>query len=149
MSIDFKAEEGKLRACNFDNLVWVSDEQIDTRLRKEIPLYVGMVPETGAMLDEIRVALERLSKENGVTVRVGRRVQQRDLGDPNWIHVYWADGANVKVQAVRFTGTLSVNPDELQQETTRMIGRGYSLFESQRFGSMDIQPFFADRGICV
>jgi outer membrane protein assembly factor BamA len=139
-------QEGKFRVCHFDNFVWLSDDEINARLKKELPLYNGVAPETGALLDEIPGVLEALSKEKGVAVRVSRRVQQNAIGDPNWSHMYVAEGADVKVQSVRFAGSISVSADELQKVVARMVGSGYSAFESALMGSRSIQPFFSERG---
>src|SRR5579859_6092623 len=140
MAIDFKMEEAKFRACHFDNFVWLSDDEMNARLKN------GMAPETGALLDEIPGALERLSKEKGVAVRVSRRVQQNAIGDPNWSHMYVADDADVKVQSVRFAGTINVSADDLQNVVAGMVGREYSAFKSALMGSLTIQPFFSERG---
>ena len=105
VSITFRVEEAaKFRKCVFDNFVWLSDEEIQAGLKKELPLYDGMAPETGGMLDEIAAALEKLSKEKGVPVRVERRIAAAAVGDPNWSHIYSAMGADAKVQSLRFTG---------------------------------------------
>ncbi len=85
ISIEFKVEEAtKFRACVFDNFVWMSDEEIQSRLKKDVTLYTGVAPETGDMLDQISGALEKLSQEKGVTVHVARRIEGAQIGDPNW-----------------------------------------------------------------
>src|SRR5262249_38895091 len=146
VKIDLKVEEAKFRDCRFDNFVWLGKEEIDSRLRKELPLYVGVAPETGELLDEIAAVLEKLSGEKSIKVHVNRRVQQRDIDDKNWSHAYVAEGAKVKVEAVRFDGPLTVNPDELQKAASLLVGHDYSAFESDLFASMRVVPFFADRG---
>lgn len=146
MAIDFKVEEAKFRACHFDNFVWLSDDEINARLKKELPLYNGMAPETGALLDQIPGVLEVLSKEKTVTVHVSRRVQQSAIGDPNWSHMYVAEDADVKVQSVRFSGTVNVSADDLQKVVVGIVGKDYSAFKTALMGSLTIQPFFSERG---
>lgn len=146
LAIDFKVEEAKFRACHFDNFVWLRDDEINARLKKDLPLYNGMAPETGALLDEIPRVLEALSKEKGVAVRVSRRVQQSAIGDANWSHMYVAEDADVKVQSVRFTGTVNASAEDLQKVVAGMVGKDYSAFKSMLMGSLTIQPFFLERG---
>ncbi|MGB7281862.1 MAG: POTRA domain-containing protein [Candidatus Acidiferrum sp.] len=146
MAIDFTVEEGKFRHCYFDNFVWLSDAEIEAGLQKQLPLYNGMVPETGEMLENIPGVLEKLSQEKGVTVRVSRMVEQGEVGDPNWSHVFMADGVNVKVQSLRFTGNQAVSEADVRKQAALLMGRNYSAFQSEMFGSKAIVPFYRKLG---
>jgi outer membrane protein insertion porin family len=147
ISIEFKVDEAtKFRACVFDNFVWVSDDEIQTRLKKDVALYTGVAPETGDMLDQISGALEKLSQEKGVTVHVARRLEAAQIGDPNWSHLYSAEGPKVRIQSFRFTGASAVKPGDLEHEAEKFIGRDYSLFRCNLFGSSTIVPFYRERG---
>lgn len=146
MAIDFKVEEGKFRACHFDNFVWLSDAEIAAGLSKELPLYNGMLPETGEMLDEISPILEKLSQEKGITVRVHRMVEQGGVGDPNWSHLYVADGVHVTVQSLRFVGNQAVSEGDLQKVAAQLVGRDYSAFQAGLFGSKAIVPYYNNLG---
>jgi outer membrane protein assembly factor BamA len=147
IAVQFKLEEAaKFRECVFDNFVWLTSDEIQAGLKKEVPLYIGEAPETGDVLDEIARALENLSKQKGIAVQVTRRIGQARIGDPNWSHLYTAEGASVKVQSMRFMGALTVNPEDLKKEAGRLIGRDYSLFQCGLFGTATILPFYAERG---
>jgi len=146
VKIDFKVEEAKFRKCFFDNFVWFDNDEIDSRLRKDLPLYVGVAPETGDLLDDVAADLEKLSLEKGVKVHVARRVQQAFIGDKDWNHAYAAEGVKVGIKAVHISGNLTVNPNELQKEANLLVGRDYSAFGADLFGEKTIFSFFADRG---
>ena len=146
VKIDFKVDEARFRKCLFDNFIWLTKDEIDSRLQKDLPLYVGVAPETGDLLDDISAVLEKISQEKGIKVHVSRRVQQEFIGDKDWSHAYVAEGAKVEVKAVHFGGNLTVNPNELQKEATLLLGREYSAFGTDLFGSTTITSFFADRG---
>lgn len=147
IAVEFKVQEAaKFRECVFDNFVWLTRDEIQAGLKKELPLFIGVVPEAGELLDDISQALEKLSKEKGISVHVARRIDQATIGDPNWSHLYSAQGAEVKVQSVRFTGTLTVNPNDLQKETSGLIGREYSEFQSSLFGTVRLLPYYRERG---
>jgi outer membrane protein assembly factor BamA len=147
IAVEFKVEEAaKYRECVFDNFVWLTRDEVQAGLRRELPLFIGVVPETGDLLDDISQALEKLSKEKGISVHVTRRIDQAAIGDPNWSHLYSAQGADVKVQSVELTGTLTVNPNDLQKETSGLIGREYSEFQSGLFGTLRLLPYYRERG---
>jgi outer membrane protein assembly factor BamA len=145
--VEFTVQEAaKSRECVFDNFVWLTRDEIQTGLRKGVPLYIGVAPETGEILDEISRGLEKLSQEKGVTVQVTRRIDQASIGDPNWSHLYASEGAKIKVQSLHFAGSLTVNPNDLQKEAVRLIGRDYSEFQCSLFGTASILPFYRERG---
>jgi outer membrane protein assembly factor BamA len=147
ITIEFKVEEAtKFRNCAFDNFVWLTEEEIRAGLKKEVPLYIGVAPETGEMLDDISRALEKLSKEKGVAVRVSRRIQQNSIADPNWVHMFVAEGANAKVHSLGFTGDLTVNSEALQREAAGLVGADYSAFQSRLFGTAKLLPYYRERG---
>jgi outer membrane protein assembly factor BamA len=147
IAVQFKVEEtAKFRDCVLDKFVWLTGGEVQAGLKKEVPLYIGAAPETGDPLDDIARALEKLSKQKGITVQVARRIDQARIGDPNWSHLYTAEGASVKVQSMRFSGTLTVNPEDLKKEAGRLIGRDYSLFQCGLFGTATILPLYRERG---
>jgi outer membrane protein assembly factor BamA len=147
ISVEFTVQEAaKFRECVFDNFVWLTRDEIQTGLRKDVPLYIGVAPETGEILDEISRGLEKLSQEKGITVQVTRRIDQASIGDPNWSHLYASEGAKIKVQSLHFAGSLTVNPNDLQKEAVRLIGRDYSEFQCSLFGAASILPFYRERG---
>jgi outer membrane protein assembly factor BamA len=147
ISVEFKVQEAaKFRECVFDNFVWLTQNEIQAGLKKDVPLYIGVAPETGDLLEDISHALESLSKEKGIAVQVSRKIDQARIGDPNWSYLYSAQGTTVKVQSLRFTGKLTVNPSDLEKEAARLIGREYSEFQCGLFGSATIIPFYRERG---
>lgn len=146
MAVDFKVEEGKFRPCDFDNFVWLSDAEITTGLERELPLYNGMLPETGDMLDDVARALEKLSQEKGVTVSVSRMVGQAAVGDPNWRHLFVANGVNVTVQSLRFAGNQFASEGDLQKVASLLVGRNYSKYQVGLFGSKAIAPYYRNLG---
>jgi len=147
MMVEFKVREvTKFRKCIFDNFVWASDDELQARLEHEIPLYLGEAPESGEMLDEMSQVLEGFSKERGVSVHVERGMQQARIGDPDWRHLFTAAGLSIKMQAVSFSGALTVNRKELDVEVAELIGKEYSAARCRAFASAALIPFYRERG---
>jgi len=147
VTVEFTVKEvAKFRKCIFDNFVWASDEELQARLQKDIPLYTGEAPETGTILDDISRDLEKLSQERGVTARVERRVQQASIVDPNWNHLYVAQGPQVKMQAVSFSGMLAASPKELEKDAGVLAGKDYSRARCLSFATAVLMPFYHERG---
>ena len=147
VSVEFTVKEvTKFRKCIFDNFVWVSDEELDARLRRDLPLYTGELPENGAILDEVSRVLEKLSQEQGVATHVDRRVLQASIPDLNWSHLFVAEGLQIKMQAVTFAGALTVNPKELEKDAAVLVGKDYSMARCFSFRTAVLIPYYHDRG---
>ncbi len=147
VSIEFKVEETtKFRDCVFDNFVWLSPEEIQAGLKKEVPLYIGVAPETGGLLDEIAAALEKISREKGFTAHVVQRIAAAKVGDPNWSHLFVAEGPNIEIASFRFTGAVAAKMDELEREAERFVRPDYSVFRCILFASNTILPIYRERG---
>jgi outer membrane protein insertion porin family len=147
MDVEFKVREvTKFRRCIFDNFVWASNDDLQTRLEREIPLYLGEAPETGDMLGDLSRVLEEFSKERGVSVRVERSMHQARIGDPDWRHLFTAQGLEIKMQAVSFNGALTVNRKDLDREVADLIGKDYSVARCRAYASADLIPFYRERG---
>jgi outer membrane protein insertion porin family len=59
-----------LYAVVIDNLPLPPDKDIDSELRAQVPLYRGKVPSEGAVLDEVRQALQSMLAQQGVQATV-------------------------------------------------------------------------------
>jgi outer membrane protein insertion porin family len=57
----------KLLPASFENLVWYTPSELDTALRARVPLYRGLLPDSGTFADTVQSALASLLKEKGIT----------------------------------------------------------------------------------
>jgi outer membrane protein insertion porin family len=56
----------QLYSIRLENLPLAPGPELDAKLRQRVPLYRGSVPSEGALLDDIRTALEGVLKEQGI-----------------------------------------------------------------------------------
>jgi outer membrane protein assembly factor BamA len=57
----------QLYSVRLENLPLTPGPELDTKLRQRVPLYRGEVPNEGALLDDVRGALEAILKEQGIS----------------------------------------------------------------------------------
>jgi outer membrane protein assembly factor BamA len=146
MAVEFNVKEAaRFHRCVFDNFVWIADDELQQRLKKDIPLYTGVVPESGDILDDIAHALESFLHEKGITAQVVH-IQEGRLGDQNWVHLYTANGPAVKIQSVSFTGVLIENLTQLKRQAAPLVGRDYSQLQCGLYGANTFLPFYRERG---
>src|SRR5512143_1323184 len=71
IEVTFKAlDNPELARPQFENLVWLSPEDLDRTIRKRVPLYKGEVPGAGAMSNEIADLLQDSLRERGVVSKI-------------------------------------------------------------------------------
>ena len=138
-------ESGKLHRFVFDNLVWLSNSEVDEYLRKHVPLFSDLLPESGTVLDEVAAALQQLLANNKIDAQV-MHIQYGALGSSNWLHLFSAMGPQLKITSVQFQGAEGVDPTALKQEAGPLIGRGYSSVQCQEFAKDTFVPLYRERG---
>lgn len=59
--------DSQLLPASFDNLVWFTPDEIDKALRVRVPLYRGLLPDSGNLADSVQAVLTAMLKEKGIT----------------------------------------------------------------------------------
>ena len=138
-------ETAKFHKCAFDNFIWLSEQELQERVRRNVPLYDGWAPEAGNTADAIAAALEKILKEKGIDAPV-THINFGALGDKNWLFVFTADGAKESVVSVNFDGATTVDSTALQKEAAPLLKRNYALTEFRLFSTATFIPFYRERG---
>jgi outer membrane protein assembly factor BamA len=147
MSVEFVVKEAaRFHRCTYDNFVWANSNEIEDFVRAEIPLFDGYAPESGNLPDEIARSLERFLKQRRIAGQVERVQYARAIGDPNWEHLYSANGPIIKVESVVFQGVKGIDDGLLQKEAKPLVGRNYSLVECRRYAEASFVPVYRERG---
>src|SRR6266576_2891436 len=68
MTVVFQVEEAKggQSPVVFDNFVWFTNDQLTAAIKREVPSFDGMAPDSGNMTDQITLALQNLLKEHQI-----------------------------------------------------------------------------------
>lgn len=125
IEVTFKALDNlELARPLFENLVWLSPEDLDRTIRKSVPLYKGEVPGAGTMSNEIADVLQDSLRERGVISKIA--IEPRGAPGKTLSAVaFRAADVNPVVDSVRFTGVSNVDPRLLDKEAQSMVGSDY------------------------
>jgi len=70
-TVEFQVTENQdVVPCVFDNFVWYGNAELESRIRKLIPVFMGTVPNRGDLSDKVIAALEQIVGEKGVSAKV-------------------------------------------------------------------------------
>ena len=146
MAVEFTVKEApKFHRCAFDNFVWFSAQELEDHLRKEVPLYDVLAPESGDLLNEIVVSLQRLLQSHGITAQV-EHTQYGKLGSPDWEHLFTATGPSLKIQSVQFQGANGMEEAVLHHEALQLVGRSFSIVACRAYAAAAFVPLYRERG---
>jgi outer membrane protein insertion porin family len=72
----------KLLRASFENFVWFTPAELDTALRARVPLYRGLLPDSGNLPDSVQTALTALLKEKGIAATLSHATVESTTHHP-------------------------------------------------------------------
>jgi outer membrane protein assembly factor BamA len=146
MTVEFRlVETKKMLPCFFDNFVWFSDEQIDQTLRKRVPFYAGVAPESGDTVQQITSALRDLIRANGIAADV-EELPDAILGKGVVRFRYRVTGISMPIRSINFPGASAVSESDLESAAKEIIGQDFSSSLASTIASAGLLPLYRRRG---
>jgi len=108
----------------FENCVWMTDEQMIGKLKKRVPLFIGEVPEEGALADDIGTQVEAVLAENGVKAKV-QYTPFMENGSVTAMSYTILD-PRIEVSAIRFVGASPKIAEALNDASKSIAGKEYT-----------------------
>lgn len=147
MTAEFRlVETQKMLPCFFDNFVWFSDEQIDQALRKRVPFYAGVVPESGDTVEQVRLALRDLIRASGIQGDVEEMASSDAIGRPVSGFVFRVTGVSMPIRSAGFPGASAVSEGDLIAASKQIVGQDFSSNFVSTFASASLVPIYRRRG---
>jgi outer membrane protein assembly factor BamA len=138
-------ETQKMLPCFFDNFVWFSDEQLDQTLRKRVPFYAGVIPESGETVKQVIAALREMLHANGIAGDVDE-IPSAVLG--KGVTGFWfrVTGIPLPIRSAAFPGASAISEKDLVEASSEIIGQDFSLNFVTTFVSASLLPIYRRRG---
>jgi outer membrane protein assembly factor BamA len=139
------AENNRLVPTHFENIVWFSDDELFSELKKRVPLFHGKVPLSGNLADQISDAIQAMMLENKYQghvdyVRVGPE------GGPVDAVNFGVDNVRLRVQKASIEGASPADLVALQPKLDRLENREYSRVALGAFADKELLPYYFARG---
>jgi outer membrane protein insertion porin family len=144
IAVTFTVKEvDNFRPCQFDNFVWLSNDELLTRLKKDIPLFVGVAPPGSYLVQEIQRVLERLLVEQGVRARIAYLAPGPHGAFANLFRV---EGVSIPVVSVHFPGANQVPEKTLIEASQPIVSQDYSASFISGFAEQMVMPLYHAQG---
>jgi len=139
------SDNDRLIPVQFENIVWMNDDQLLAEMKHRVPLFLGKVPLGGNLVDELSDALQATLLQNHWPGHATYTRNGPDSGSAESV-VYSVDNVTFKIREVKITGA---GPDELpllQAKAQRMVDGDYSSVRVIGFANHDLLPILTARG---
>jgi outer membrane protein assembly factor BamA len=146
VTVEYQVADAQLLPVSFDNFPWVSDDDLIGALKSAIPLFDGVAPPSGKMLDDMADALQHFLEAKGIYVRVSHTAMADPLTSTETVQFVSA-GAQEDVKSIDFSDALANNDKAIQERLADLIGKPYSLTALRLFEFEQIRPVYIDRGL--
>jgi outer membrane protein assembly factor BamA len=147
-SLTFEVTEAARRGNSpvvFDNFPWFSPEEIAAAVRRDVPAFDGTAPDSSAIIESIKRALERLLAERKIAGQV-EYLPSTNVAGGGRKHVFTVSGARLRVCAVSFPGASGIPEKELIATAKALLANDYSQEYASNFADVALRELYYERG---
>ena len=145
IALEFQVQEARTYPISFDNFPWFTDQDIAQAIRQEVGLFTGEAPDSGAMLDEISIVIEKLLASRKIKGSVTHQLLAQAVGD-GMIMQFRVDVPDLRIQSVQFGDSLAMDSERLKDRVSDIKGQQYSRFAIEMFENEHIRPLYISKG---
>jgi outer membrane protein assembly factor BamA len=140
--VTFQVEEAiKALPVSFDNFVWFNEGEIFTAIRRDVPYFVGTVPENGDTASKVAASLQRLLNERKIPGQVEFAPYADEASGKQEI-LFRVKGAKVPVCSISFPGAAAISEADLARTAQPLIKTDYSRKDLSQFGPYTLFPLY-------
>jgi outer membrane protein assembly factor BamA len=148
VTVIFQLEETKSTQSPvvFDNLVWFTNEELYIAIKREVPSFSGMAPDTGSMTDAIKQALQKLLDEKQIKGTIEYSAWQTGVNSGKQEHVFSVTGVPIPICKITFPGSNNVPEETLAKRSNELLHADYSHKSAIAFGTFILYPLYREAG---
>jgi outer membrane protein assembly factor BamA len=145
IKVEYQVTDAPEIRVSFDNFPWFSDEDLIAGIKSSVPLFDGMAPVQGVMLDEIGAAIQKLLDAKGVHVRVSHALSVSGVGDRQ-VQLFSAEGDRLNVAGIQFSDALASNDRMIADRVIDLLGKPFSRSAIDIFELEQVRPIYLSHG---
>ncbi len=149
MRVEFKLtdrDEADFVPANFQNIVWLSEEELAAELHKRVPLFTTHVPLSGSLSDEVAEALTQILAERNIVAHISAAPYVKPgSATPDEMH-YTADDRTVTIGKVEAQGVSAPFADAVAAALKPLEGKPLGKSFIQSFAAENLRKIYASKG---
>ena len=131
--------------ARFDNFVWLSDEELQGKLRASVPLFQGQLPVAGNLADQVSDALQTLAIEHQLKGRADY-LRSGPADGPIEAFDFTITGQDIRIRQVGFPGAAPSELPALEAAAKKLSGQDYVRPVLRVQAQKDLLPIYLERG---
>lgn len=140
VNVEYQVKDAPSVPVEFDNFVWLTDQEIRTALSSSGILFDGTAPLDGTILDAIAAQLANALDAKQVHVQVSHQLTQTPAGQR--VQEFQVEDADLRVTGVEFSDPLASADHGIQQELSDVVGKPYSRTRLELFELEQVRPVY-------
>ena len=147
LSVIYDLTESKdLAPCVYDNFIWFTSAELEDALRTHLPLYNGLVPVRGTLLDDAVTTLETLVHTKAASAKVEYTLVGEQKSDRTSAVSFHITGISMPIQSVTFIGASAIPEKDLEAALNDAFGQDYSASRLGDIASKGLTGAFHNKG---
>jgi outer membrane protein assembly factor BamA len=143
--VNFELEDAPLVPVLFENFPWFSDQEISDEIRAAVPLFDGVAPKGGTLLDEITNALKAKLASRGIQAGVEHMLLAEPSTDGE-VMQFRQNGPSFTVASLSFSDAAAQNSEKLHDRLSDLVGKQFSRFALELFENEQVRPIYLSAG---
>jgi outer membrane protein assembly factor BamA len=131
--------------ARFENFVWFTDQELADKLRQRVPLFLGVLPTTGNLPDQVSDALQALLIERNIAGKADY-LRADKLGGGVDAIAYSVQGPHITIRNVEFAGGVGTELKPLEAEAKNLAGEEFVRSVLQLKADKNFLPVYLERG---
>jgi outer membrane protein assembly factor BamA len=143
--VNFELEDAPVARVMFENFPWFTDQELSDEIRRTVPLFDGVAPQGGTLLDEITAALAAKLASRGIKAGVEHALV-KEPADDGEIMQFRQDGPSFTVSSVQFNDFMAQNSEKLHDRVSDLVGKTLSRLAIEVFEIEQVRPIYFSAG---
>jgi outer membrane protein assembly factor BamA len=139
------ADNEQFVPTRFDNFVWLSDQELEDKLRAAVPLFQGQLPAGGKLVDQVSDALQTLAIERQLKGRVDY-LRSGPADGPIEAFDFTVTGQDIRIRQVEFPGASPSEMPDLEAAGKKLSGEEYVRPALRTQADKIFLPVYLSRG---
>ncbi|MEK7834296.1 MAG: hypothetical protein AAB401_24630, partial [Acidobacteriota bacterium] len=136
LTFELAEKTGGKRACQFDNFVWFSDQELKDAIKRDLPDFDDTMVVSDYVGEEIKKSLTRFLREKKIAGEIGYEL------DENLSYIFKVKDANLKVCEAKFVGPRVDLLGPLQEAIASLLKTEYSRSEARLYTRVALTPVY-------
>jgi outer membrane protein insertion porin family len=141
----FQVEDAPVVPVWFDNFPWFSEKDLMDAISLAVPLFSGMAPQDGSLLDDITQSLTLLLQTNNISGAIEHTLLAKP-GSDDQVMLFRVIGPTLTIGSISYTDSLAQNSAKLEDRKTDIVGKPFSRFSIEMFVSEQVRPIYLQNG---